>query len=55
VDIHTTVVLLANASLMRALIALASKLADRQWGPPKETAPGSRPGPFKFVDTRLKG
>jgi hypothetical protein len=29
VDTNTTVVLLANASLMRALIALASKLADR--------------------------
>jgi len=30
VDTHTTVVMLAHASLMRALIALASKLADRQ-------------------------
>jgi len=29
VDIHTAAVLVANAGVMRALIALASKLADR--------------------------
>jgi len=35
VDTHTAVVLVAHAGVMRALIALASKLVERQDGPPQ--------------------
>jgi hypothetical protein len=44
-----TAVLLANASVMRALIALASKLADRQRDTAKENGPGDTRGRFTSV------